>query len=182
MIYLIRHGQTNWNYLKKIQGQSDIPLNETGKNEAYERGQQLCSYPIDKIISSDLSRAKETAEIINGFLNLSIRFDSRLREVNYGDLQGVFNKDISKQTWEIFNNEPHKLNAESFEDVYLRVKSFFNEIDMSKNTLLVTHGGFIRMALYFAENQDVFQKDVYEKTYQFLEIRNTDIFDYLTNF
>ena len=53
---------------------------------------------------------------------------------------------------------------------------------MSKNTLLVTHGGFIRMELYFAENQDVFQKDVYEKTYQFLEIRNTDIFDYLTNF
>ena len=127
MIYLIRHGQTDWNYFKKIQGQLDIPLNEIGKREAFEQGQQLCSYPIKKIISSDLSRAKETAEIINKFLNLPISFDSRLREINYGHLQGLLSKDISQQAWEIFNNTPHKLKAESFEDVYHRVKSFFNE-------------------------------------------------------
>ena len=88
MIYLLRHGQTDWNLERRIQGHLDIPLNETGKKEALVCLEKLSSLDIDKIISSDLIRAKETAQIINEKLHLPIHFDSRLREVNLGNLQG----------------------------------------------------------------------------------------------
>ena len=64
MIYLIRHGQTDWNIVHRIQGHLDIPLNDTGRAEVKARAKQLESLRIDQIISSDLSRAKETAHII----------------------------------------------------------------------------------------------------------------------
>ena len=66
MIYLVRHGQTDWNIEKKhTQGHTDIPLNENGKKQAEQLAQSISNLKIDKIISSDLLRAKETAEIIN---------------------------------------------------------------------------------------------------------------------
>lgn len=65
MIYLVRHGQTDWNIEHRIQGQTDVPLNATGRAQAVELSEKLSNFNIQKIISSDLSRAKETAEIIN---------------------------------------------------------------------------------------------------------------------
>ena len=149
MIYIVRHGQTDWNLVPRIQGQLDIPLNETGKNEALECAKQVASIKIDKIISSDLSRAKETANIINKFLSVPISCDARLREAVFGDLQGIFVKDISEETWQSFNQDRHKFHAESFADVYERVKSFFNEVDATENILIVTHAGVVKIIKYF---------------------------------
>ena len=104
MIYLVRHGQTDWNTIRRIQGQTDVPLNDIGRHEAFLSGEKLASIKIDKIISSDLLRAKETAEIINRFLSRSITFDTRLREINFGDLQGMLSNHISDETWNIFNH------------------------------------------------------------------------------
>ena len=65
MIYLVRHGQTDWNIEKKTQGHTDIPLNGTGKRQAEELAEKIADLKIDRIISSDLLRARETAEIMN---------------------------------------------------------------------------------------------------------------------
>ena len=176
MIYLVRHGQTDWNLENRIMGHLDMPLNDTGRNEACICAKQLAAIKLDKIVSSDLSRAKETAGIINATLSLPITFDSRLRETNCGDLQGLLSKEIPEETWYTFNREPHKFHAESLEDVYNRVKSFFNELDETKNTLVVTHAGVIRMAWYLAHNPDLYNQEDFEKTALQFKIKNTEIF------
>lgn len=74
-IYFVRHGQTEWNLKKRIQGRADKPLNEQGKQQAIETRQNLISKDIDLIICSPLLRAVETAEIINKDRNIPILYD-----------------------------------------------------------------------------------------------------------
>ncbi len=105
-----------------------MALNETGRKEVLICLDKIVSLNIDNIISSDLVRAKETAQIINEKLHLPVRFDSRLREINFGNLQGRLIQDISRDEWDIFNKTPHEVDAESWEDIYLQVKSFFDEV------------------------------------------------------
>ena len=176
MIYLTRHGQTDWNVVHRIQGHLDIPLNDIGRNEAQICGRQLATIKMDQIISSDLSRARETAKIINEFLSAPLSVDSRLREINFGDLQGVLVKDVSDDMWNDFNHESDKLHAESLPAVYQRLKSFFDEIDPHKNTLIVAHGGVIRMAVYLAYNPVVFNQAEYEEKFLEFKIKNTQIY------
>jgi len=176
MIYLVRHGQTNWNIEHRIQGHLDIPLNETGRNEADICGKRLASVRLEQIISSDLSRARETADIINAPLSLPIKLDARLRELRFGDLEGVFVKDITDKTWDTFNHKAHQLNAESLAEFYERVKSFFEEVHAAQNTLIVTHGGVIRMARYLSCHPDLFNQSEFENTCLQFKIKNTGIF------
>lgn len=176
MIYLVRHGQTDWNVEHRTQGHLDIPLNETGRNEARICKEKLANIKIDKIISSDLSRAKETAAIINENFSLPITYDSRIRELNFGDLQGVLAKDISDKNWYLLNHEPHKIHAEPLADVYKRMKHFFDEIDPGKNTLVVGHGGTVRMAMYLSHNLNSFDQEKFEKICLGFKIKNIGIF------
>ena len=88
-ICLIRHGETDWNALGKLQGRTDIPLNETGKKQAKETGAFLKGSDWDVIITSPLRRAKETAEIINQYLGLEIIEMEDFIERNYGDAEGM---------------------------------------------------------------------------------------------
>lgn len=180
-IYLLRHGQTDWNLEQKIQGHLDIPLNETGRKEALICLEKIVSFDINNIVSSDLIRAKESAQIINEKLHLPICFDSRLREIHFGDLQGRIIQGIKQNEWDVFNKKPRQLNAESLNDVYHRVKSFFDEIDNAKNTLVVTHGGVIRMAKYLSQNPHSFDWNEYEKTALHLKIKNTEVFKWSKN-
>ena len=176
MIYIIRHGQTDWNLVPRIQGQLDIPLNEQGRREAIASAKQVASIKIDQIISSDLSRAKETATIINNSIAAPIHCDPRLREAVFGDLQGILVKDISEETWHTFKYEPHKLHAEAYADVYKRVKSFFSEIDETKNTLIVTHAGVVKMTKYLSQHPHSFDLKEFEETAMQFKIKNTAVF------
>ena len=78
MIYVVRHGQTDWNLEHKLQGSSDIPLNKKGIEQAEEVAVKLSYEPIDLIICSPLLRAKQTAEVINRNRNIPISFDSSI--------------------------------------------------------------------------------------------------------
>ncbi|MBP5344180.1 MAG: histidine phosphatase family protein [Alphaproteobacteria bacterium] len=176
MIYIVRHGQTDWNLVPRIQGQLDIPLNEQGRREAVISAKQIASLKIDQIISSDLSRAKETATIINDFISAPIHYDPRLREAVFGDLQGILVKDISEEAWRARKYEPHKIHAESYAELYERVKSFFSEIDETKNTLIVTHAGVVKIIKYLSQHPNSFDLKEFEETAMQFKIKNTAVF------
>jgi broad specificity phosphatase PhoE len=90
-IGLIRHGITDWNQLEKMQGTSDIPLNDEGRDQARKLASRLHQdEKWDMIITSDLSRAKETGEIIGKKLDLPVSFvDKRIQEINLGEIEGT---------------------------------------------------------------------------------------------
>ena len=178
MIYLIRHGQTDWNVERKIQGQTDISLNSNGKQQAEEAANEIANLKIDRIISSDLSRAKETAEIINKKVGAEITYDKRLREVNYGDFEGIQIDKFTDKDWVIFNETPEKIKGESRQQVYDRVKSFIDEIKDDENVLVVTHGGSLRMMLYYANNTDSFDMDSYNEFSKDFWINNAKVVEY----
>ena len=177
MIYLIRHGQTDWNVERRIQGQTDIPLNENGKKQVEEISEKIAKLKIDKIFSSDLSRARETAEIINRKIGAKIVYDKRLREVNYGEYEGIKVDKFTDKEWEIFNEFPEKINGESRKQVYDRVKNFIKEINEDENTLIVTHGGSLRMMLYYTNNKDNFDKESYDKFTKDFWVSNAEVIE-----
>ena len=86
--YLIRHGQTDWNVIYRWQGHTDIPLNDTGREQARRLGQRLASVPIDRAISSDSMRAYETAQLALGGRDLPVITDPAWREFHAGILEG----------------------------------------------------------------------------------------------
>ena len=88
LLYIIRHGETAWNALGKIQGTADIPLNENGINLAKQTAEQLKDVPFDAAISSPLMRAYKTAEIILGDRDIPIETDKRIQEIDFGDMEG----------------------------------------------------------------------------------------------
>ena len=96
-IYVVRHGQTKWNLEGRIQGKTDIELNEKGREQAKTIRDLIAKYDIDLIISSPLKRAKETAEIINSKLKCPIIFDKALEERCYGEFEGEVRKLIEDE-------------------------------------------------------------------------------------
>ncbi len=151
-LYLVRHGETDWNKVKKIQGQVDIPLNQFGKHLAEETAEGLRDIPFDLCISSPLSRAHETARIILERKDVPIIEDARIEEMAFGEYEG---KCCARDNWELpedfhrfFNDpagfEPGK-GGESFADVKKRTGEFLESLykkaeDVYGNILITTHG------------------------------------------
>ena len=103
-LYLVRHGETDWNKVKKIQGQVDIPLNQFGKRLAEETAEGLRDIPFDLCISSPLSRAHETARIILYGKDIPIIKDARIEEMAFGEYEGNAVQEITGNSRRIFTN------------------------------------------------------------------------------
>lgn len=160
-IYLVRHGQTEWNREKRIQGSIDRPLNLKGEMQAHRLGRQLKEVDFDLIFSSPLSRARQTAEILNQYLTREILLDPVLKENYYGMAEGMTRDEyfhhFSSQIAEVEaipfpKRAHHKVvpDAESLADVASRVVPFLDRVVQEakgKNLLAVTHGGVIRAVL-----------------------------------
>jgi 2,3-bisphosphoglycerate-dependent phosphoglycerate mutase len=164
-IGLIRHGFTEWNCLGKAQGISDIPLNELGREQALSVGQRLLQDENwDLIVSSDLTRAVETASIIGSLLNIPITYDKRIREIECGQIEGTTEEErIMKwgSNWRKLN-----LGMENFEDVSNRGFGFVEELTNTyngKRALIVSHGALIGLTLQKLLPQ-VFQKTYIDNT------------------
>ena len=179
MIYIIRHGQTDWNIEHRTQGHTDIALNTNGIKQAELMTQKIANLKIDSIISSDLKRAYMTAQIINKNFNKNIKTDKRLREFCFGTLEGIMRDKITQEIWDDFNKNPKQFNAETKEEIFNRIKSFINDLksnSINKNTLVVTHGGPIRMIKYYLDNGNNFNDKKYLEEYMTLKINNLDLF------
>jgi broad specificity phosphatase PhoE len=94
---LVRHGQTDWNILGRIQGQTDIPLNDAGLEQARQPARSLPPRAYTAIYSSDLRRARQTAQILADTLLLPVQVDKRLREIHQGEWEGLNIQQVTSQ-------------------------------------------------------------------------------------
>ena len=147
LIYFVRHGETEWNLNRRIQGRTDIPLNETGRDQARETGRLLSSRRWDLIVSSPLSRAFETASIIAEELGMPRPEVLRdVEERNYGDAEGLTYEQIERQ----FPDDAPVPGRESRDEVTARVIPAIVDLaerHPGQSILVVTHGGVIRSVL-----------------------------------
>lgn len=152
-LYVVRHGQTDWNVAGKCQGVTDIELNSIGIEQAKIASEKLKNYKIDLIICSPLKRARKTAEIINEITNCQVITDDRIIERNCGKIEGTTEEEwpsIVKEDIDIINNYNLNWNGQNIEpiqDVCRRVWNLLDEIQekyKDKNVLLVSHGGACR--------------------------------------
>jgi probable phosphoglycerate mutase len=161
VFYLFRHGETDWNLERRCQGHTDIPLNETGKLQALELAQNLAQLPLEVIISSDLLRAKHTGLIVSEKKNIPIHFDSRLREMSYGVVEGLIYEDAirihGEEIWErlkCYKAENDQLcfpGGENRAQTRTRLLNSLKEI-ISQNKYqhigISTHGGALRTIVH----------------------------------
>ena len=137
-ILFVRHGQTNLNYPRRMQGISNEELNATGKKQADEIRKILENKKIDFIITSPLKRALQTAEIINSNMNKEIIIDKRITEMNYGTIEG---KIYCKDYWNM-DYDYKSINGENISDFQERIYDFIEDIKVKyreKNVLIVAH-------------------------------------------
>ncbi|WFR60460.1 histidine phosphatase family protein [Paenibacillus amylolyticus] len=146
-IGLIRHGLTDWNAAGRIQGQTDIPLNGEGRAQAERLGRRLLmeEYQWDYIITSGLSRAQETGEIISKLLNVPmLEPDARLKERAFGQIEGLTSEErVARwgKSWETLD-----LGQEQIADIQIRALAFLEDLWSAypdQNVLIVTHGAFL---------------------------------------
>jgi len=146
---LVRHGQTDWNLEGRYQGQSDVPLNENGRLQAHSLAQILQFHPFAAIYTSDLVRARETAETIAVNLRLPVTIDSRLREINQGEWEGQL-VDIIKaryaDLWQQRSVDPASVRppgGETIGEVTTRVQACVEDVVQERpnsSVLIVSHG------------------------------------------
>lgn len=156
-LYIVRHGETDWNKMGKYQGITDVPLNKNGLAQAKACGEALSHVHFDRILSSDLSRALVTAESIRQEQSIPITTDERLRELNFGDWEALLFSEIEER-WPGLIDEmylkPHIVrvpNGESFKELQERawagLEDFISANDEEETLLITCHGGTIRTLL-----------------------------------
>jgi broad specificity phosphatase PhoE len=188
MLYLVRHGQTDWNLEPtRCQGWADVPLNDAGRSQARDDGRRLAGRGIRRIVSSHLVRARETAEIIRYELEaadaavggpgesgpgesgpgasagpLDLTIDERLAETARGRWQGRTHADIiarEPDAWTAYREHPETFRfpgGESFVEHQRRVLAAVRDAAADgRTTLLVTHGGSMRLVRAFLEGRGI---------------------------
>lgn len=148
-IYYVRHGQTDLNLAKKMQGGgTEKELNETGVSQAYNTKKELENVKYDLVICSPMKRAKQTAEIINEGRDIPIITDERIRERKLGDYEGRdVTEEMENNIWDykLNYNIP---NGENLHDFEKRIDEFFDDIKEKyhdKSVLIVAHGGIAKV-------------------------------------
>lgn len=166
-LYLIRHGETDWNREKRLQGQSDIPLNETGKAQANELVPVISRLKVEAVFSSDLVRAHETARIAIGESRITIHKDTRLREANIGEAEGLSQEEISQKfdqealsrwrSYEEHNMDYKFIGGESKRQMMVRMREAV--LDIAQNTnqanIAIFCHGMVMRAMTYAFQQGV---------------------------
>lgn len=160
-IYVIRHAETDWNKNQRFQGQTDIKLNDAGREQAAKLRQIIQQLQIESVYTSSLSRAFETAELATTDLKLSIQKDDRLRETNIGDAEGLTHDEILQKfgeqslvKWRSYEErllDYHFTNGESKRQLMVRARQVFLDIaqNSNRNSIAVFSHGMLMRALTY---------------------------------
>ncbi|MCD0447154.1 histidine phosphatase family protein [Glycomyces sp. A-F 0318] len=151
-LLVVRHGQTEWNIAGRIQGSTDIDLDETGRAQAAEAAPELAVYEPTRIISSDLRRAVDTARPVADITGVEIELDKRLRERAYGPWEGLTQQEIAERfpedhrRWRAQEPLQHP-EIETWADLHRRTADAVRDIvesDVDGTAIVVCHGGSAR--------------------------------------
>lgn len=151
MLYLMRHGKTEWNELHKLQGRTDIPLNEEGRDMARKAALEYKDVHFDVCYCSPLTRAKETAQILLEGRNVPIITDDRLVEMGFGEYEGLANSfNIPNCPINVIFQHPEMYTesvggAETFDELFARTGEFLDDVvkpllEEGKDVLILGHG------------------------------------------
>lgn len=164
-LYMIRHGETDWNKKRKLQGQVDIPLNEYGRHLAELTAPALADVAFDIAYTSPLKRAEETARLVLGEREIPVVLEPRIMEISFGEFEGLCCSskgwNIPDPAFESFFTDPPKYqppkDGESFQDLNDRLDQFLTELmqneDLQDKTILIsTHGAALCGMLRILEN------------------------------
>lgn len=174
-LYVIRHGETVWNTQGRLQGRTDIELNENGVRLARITGEALRDVPFDLAISSPLKRAVDTARLVLGTRELPIRTDARIQEIGFGEWEGLCcrgdgynipSDEFSKFFKEPWSYEP-PAGGESIAQICERTRDFYEELlrteeYQDKTILIAAHGCSTRAFLHnvYEDKQDFWHRTV----------------------
>ncbi|MAF02926.1 histidine phosphatase family protein [Herbaspirillum huttiense] len=162
-ILLIRHGETDWNVDKRLQGHIDIGLNEAGQRQVLALGEALAGEGIDAVFASDLQRARDTAQAVAGAAGLAVQIDAGLRERCYGGFEGLRHTEIEARYPEAYRQwkarEPDfrypagERIAETMREFYERSVAAVQRVLASgryRKVAIVTHGGVLECVHHWA--------------------------------
>ena len=154
-LYFARHGQTNWNRVRRWQSRTDIPLNQTGRRQARALSQLIRSRDIvfKRAVCSPLSRARETAEILMDGTDPALEIDSRLLELDLGQFEGRLESDLGKELGERYDEWKSRMyldpapSGEGILDVARRVEPVLSVLLDTPGHVLVVGHQVVNMAL-----------------------------------
>lgn len=163
-IYLIRHGESVGNQKKIFQGITDLPLSENGKLQVAALAERMKDIPLDKLYSSPLIRAYQTAEAVNRYHHLEIIVNPIFREISLGEFEGHSFDELEKThptELNLWKNELHNFaikGGESMAEVYDRAKEAILNLvseNEGKTIAVTSHGAFIRSAFCFVSGKRI---------------------------
>lgn len=158
-IYLVRHGETDWNRATKLQGQVDIDINENGVAQAEKAAKRLEQVPFERVFCSPLTRARHTAGILIGERDIPLTTDDRLKEINFGKWEGTLDRvalaNPAVPIYDFFKRPGSYApgaDAESFTQLYARSHDFVEKVlipleNQVETVLVVAHGALNRSIL-----------------------------------
>lgn len=178
-LYIVRHGETEWNVIKRFQGQLNTPLTEKGMEKLRETGKKLENVLFDEVYTSELGRTVASAEIIlnenRGYKNkkLELKKLAELNEVYFGVWQGLtyeevflkYPEEANNYFYNVKNYKAENVEAENLKDALERFLKGINKIldsHESGNILVVTHGTVLEMFMNYVANNSIF--DIDERT------------------
>ena len=178
-LYIVRHGETEWNVIKRFQGQLNTPLTEKGMEKLRETGKKLENVTFEEIYTSELERTVNSAEIIlnenRGYKNkkMELKKLAELNEVYFGVWQGLkyeevflkYPEEANNYFYNVKNYKAENIKAENLKDALKRFLRGINKIldsHKSGNILVVTHGTVFEMFINYVENSSIF--DIDERT------------------
>ena len=148
VLYFVRHGETEWNRIKRMQGQWNSNLNALGQSQADENGRLLAGLGVDAIYCSPLDRTRQTAEIVTRHLDLPVIYDDRLKEWDSGDWSGHMYADIPGEwpsEWEAWHADRFHYRVpggENYPDMFARARPFLEGVLATEDEriAIISHG------------------------------------------
>ena len=182
--FFLRHGQINSNLNKVYSGRSDEPLNARGIEQAYQAAELIKSKSIDRVVSSPLARAGQTATIVAAANGLKVSFDQAFNEMVFGPWEGLSEARVKQQyplEWTLWNSQPHRLELqgrETLQQLQMRVIAGMRHIEAEGkgNTILVvSHVAVIRVVALYAQGRPLSEyKTIEVDNCQLLPVKITD--------